>query len=139
MSRLKVEEEERKRQEDKARRDAIFEKYMRRKMAAEGTGESEMKPSPPTQPPIVLRKKSGTNRAARPLSQPPPASFHASSPAVNMDRPMKGNMRVGSAVKGNPYLSSHGSEDRLLSAEDLSTAAMNARSMSLTSLSILLI
>jgi len=110
-----MEEEERKRNEDKMRRDAIFEKYMRRKKAVEGIPESEMMPSPAAMPPkaappaapIVFRKKSGGSRQglARPLSQPPPSS---------------GNMMAVVAERGveiGKHLGSHGSDDSLLDAD----------------------
>lgn len=116
--RLKLEEEERKRLEDKARRDAIFEKYMRRKMAGEGITEGELLPSTPSPPvkaapqsaQVVLRKKSGTNRqgSTRPLSQPPPSIAHALPPGA------------GKLAAGGEQFGSHASEENLLDAEAMS-------------------
>ena len=114
-----MEEEERKRNEEKMRRDAIFEKYMRRKKAVDGIPESEMTPSSSAMPskatpqsaaPVVFRKKSATSRqgSARPLSQPPPSS---------------GNLMSVVAEKGvaiGQHLGSHGSDDNLLDAEAVS-------------------
>jgi calmodulin-regulated spectrin-associated protein len=81
----KQEEEERRRAEDKARRDAIFDQYMKRKMAVDGNSDADFpsggsssssgKPTPSTSQ-VVLRRRPGASRhpTSRPMSQPPPAS-----------------------------------------------------------------
>lgn len=81
--RSKEEDNERRKAEEKARRDAIFEKYIKRKMAVEGHTENEAAApaggSPPVRstPPlshVVMRRKltPGRTPSARPVSQPPP-------------------------------------------------------------------
>ena len=82
--RCKQEDDERRKAEEKARRDAIFEKYIKRKMAVEGNVENEsssgsggsqaVRSTPPLSH-VVLRRKHTPSRtpSARPLSQPPPA------------------------------------------------------------------
>ena len=111
-NRLKQEEEERKRIDDKARRDAIFEKYLRRKMAVEGVCEADLLPAapPPKSTPssaqVVLRKKS-KHGAARPMSQPPPASSHVTP---------SGSAKT---LAGGQHFVSHASDDNLLDPDDL--------------------
>jgi len=80
--RSKKEDDERRKAEDKARRDAIFEKYIKRKMAVEGNIESDSPPpaamnqpvrsTPPVSHVMVRRRASaGRTPGARPTSQPP--------------------------------------------------------------------
>jgi len=81
--RSKQEDDERRKAEEKARRDAIFEKYIKRKMAVEGHVENEVAaPASGSQPVrstpplshVVMRRKPtpGRTPSARPMSQPPP-------------------------------------------------------------------
>ena len=79
--RSKQEDDERRKAEDKARRDAIFEKYIKRKMAVEGNVENDVAPPAGSQPVrstpplshVVMRRRqtSGRTPSARPVSQPP--------------------------------------------------------------------
>jgi len=91
--RSKQEDDERRKAEDKVRRDAIFEKYIKRKMAVDGNFENDVAPPAGSQsvrstPPlshVVMRRKPtpGRTHSARPMSQPPPA--HVGSVAAAAD------------------------------------------------------
>jgi len=79
--RNKQEDDERRKAEDKARRDAIFEKYIKRKMAVEGHAENEaalaggsipVRSTPPLSHVVMRRKPTpGRTPSSRPMSQPP--------------------------------------------------------------------
>ena len=80
--RSKQEDDERRKAEEKARRDAIFEKYIKRKMAVEGNIENEaaapasgsqpVRSTPPLSHVVMRRKPTpGRTPSARPVSQPP--------------------------------------------------------------------
>lgn len=102
--RSKQEDDERRKADDKARRDAIFEKYIKRKMAVEGNVESEASPPGAGQPfrstpplsHVVIRRKLTPGRmpSARPMSQPPPA--HVVGPAALTSHGSNENLTDGS-------------------------------------------
>jgi len=84
--RSKQEDGERRKAEDKARRDAIFEKYIKRKMAVDGNIDVDSPPpaavsqpvrsTPPVSHVMMRRKPSaGRTPGSRPVSQPPPAHW----------------------------------------------------------------
>ena len=81
-NRKKQEENERRCVEEKARHDAISEKYVQRKMMADGTGVVEqplppvVAPTPLSAPVLLCRKPGMPARlwSVRPMSQLPPAS-----------------------------------------------------------------
>lgn len=102
LCRSKQEDGERRKAEEKARRDAIFEKYIKRKMAVEGNPENEasaattaslpVRSTPPLSH-VVMRRKPTSSRS-RPVSQPP--SIHG-----------------GPVTTGAAALASHGSDENL--------------------------
>jgi len=109
--RSKQEDDERRKAEDKARRDAIFEKYIKRKMAVDGNSENDVAPpvgsqpirsTPPLSHAVIRRKQTpGRTGSARPVSQPPPAYVAGGVASHGSDENLTDGSQASSISRSN--------------------------------------
>ena len=111
--RSKQEDDERRKAEDKARRDAIFDKYIKRKMAVDGNVDNDVAPPSGSQPVrstpplshVVMRRKatSGRTPSSRPMSQPPPPTHVPPAAEALASRGSDENLTDASSILRSNY------------------------------------